>query len=83
MDIDDRTQWRGLSYGDEGRRYEPFGYGDRNEPIGMRYPHERFGFGYPTPWMTARWPLLRSATSTVRPRATWSRVAMVFASTAG
>ena len=47
MEIDDRTQWRDLSYGDDGRRYEPFGYGDRNERIGMRYPHERFGFGYP------------------------------------
>ena len=47
MEIDERTQWGGSSYGDDMRGYQPFGYGDRFERFGMRYPYERFGFGYP------------------------------------
>jgi BON domain len=47
MEIGDRTQSGGSSYGDETRGDQPFGYGDRYERFSMRYPYERFGFGYP------------------------------------
>jgi len=47
MEIDDRTQRGGSSYGDEARGYQPFGYEDRYGRFGMRYAYEPFGFGYP------------------------------------